>query len=109
MRALTKDARLILDRMEPDRRYEASALRALLPHVSAEGFREVMHELWIHRQVERAEYSGWQRRQSAPAHQAPDEAQHDDPGGATTSRFRQTKAIKPEDLFDHGSFADFFR
>jgi hypothetical protein len=111
MRALTKDARLILDRMEPDRRYEASALRALLPHVSAEGFREVMHELWIHRQVERAEYSGWQRRQSAPAHQAPVDAQHDRdrPEDARTSRFRQTKAIKPEDLFDHGSFADFFR
>ena len=109
MRALTKDARFILDRMEPDRRYDESELRALLPHVSAEGFREVMHELWVNRQVERAEHSGWRRRQSAPAHQAPVDAQHDGPGGARTSRFRQTKVVKPEDLFDHGSFADFFR
>lgn len=108
MRALTKDARLILDRMEPDRRYEASALRALLPHVSAEGFREVMHELWVHRQVERAEFSGWQRRQSAPAHQSPVDAQHDG-GGVSWTPGRQTKVVKPEDLFDHGTFADFFR
>jgi hypothetical protein len=96
MRALTKDARFILDRMEPDRCYEAWDLRALLPDASAEGFREVMHELWINRQVERARYSGWQRRRSAPAQQGP-------------SGFRQTKVVKPEDLFDHGSFADFFR
>ena len=109
MRALTKDARLILDRMERDRCYEASELRALLPNASAEGFREVMHELWINRQVERAEHSGWQRRQSAPAHQAPVDGQHDDPAVARTSGFRQTKVVRPEDLFDHGSFADFFR
>ena len=99
MRALTRDARLILDRMEQDRCYAVVELRAFLPDLSAEGFREVMHELWVNRQVERAEYSGWRRRQSAPAHQAP----------ADAHRFRQTKVVKPEDLFDHGSFADFFR
>jgi hypothetical protein len=109
MRALTKDARFILDRMEPDRCYEASDLRALLPDASAEGFREVMHELWINRQVERAEYSGWQRRRSAPAQQGPVDEQHDGRGVAGTSAFRQTKVVRPEDLFDHGSFADFFR
>jgi hypothetical protein len=105
MHAVSKDARFIVDRMEPDRCYQASDLRALLPHASAEGFREVMHELWVNRQVERVGYSGWQRHRSAPAHQGPVDAQHDGP----ISGFRQTKVVKPEDLFDHGSFADFFR
>ena len=108
MRALSKYARLVLDRMEPDRRYDASQLRALLPDVSAEGFRDVMHELWINRQVERAEYSGWQRRQSAPAHQAALGAEHEG-GDVSRTPGRLTKVVKPEDLFDHGSFADFFR
>jgi hypothetical protein len=102
MHALSKDARFILDRMEPDRCYAALDLRALVPEASAEGLREVMHELWVNRQVERVGYSGWQRHRSAPAHQEPVDAQQG-------SGFRQTKVVKPEDLFDHGSFADFFR
>jgi hypothetical protein len=97
MHALSKDARFILDRMESDRCYAALDLRALLPHASAEGFREIMHELWVNRQVERVGHSSWQRRPSAPPHQP------------TVEGFRQTKVVKPEDLFDHGSFADFFR
>ena len=104
MRALSQDARFILDHMDADRRYEAMDLRALLPDASAEGFREVMHELWVARQVERAGYSGWQRRRSAPAHQESVDAGHRSAPG-----FRQTKVVKPEDLFDHGSFSDFFR
>src|SRR6188474_1609568 len=104
MNALSKDARLILDRMEPDRYYEGSDLRACVPDASAEGFREIMHELWVNRQVERAGYSGWQRHRSAPAHQPPADAPHD-----ARAVFRQTKVVKPEDLFDHGSFTDFFR
>jgi hypothetical protein len=109
MHALSKDARFILDRMEPDRCYEALDLRALVPDASAEGFREVMHELWVNRQVERVGYSGWLRHLSAPAHQAPIDGKHDAGGVAPVSDFRQTKVVKPEDLFDHGSFADFFR
>jgi hypothetical protein len=108
MHALSRDARFILDRIQPDRCYEASDLRALVPHASAEEFREVMHELWVNRQVERVGYSGWQRRRSAPAHKGPVEAQHD-ARDVAVSRFRQTKVVKPEDLFDHGSFEDFFR
>ena len=104
MHGLSKDARFILDRMEPDQCYEALDLRALVPDASAEGFREIMHELWVNRQVERAGYSGWQRYRSAPAHQPPADAPHDARGV-----FRQTKVVKPEDLFDHGSFSDFFR
>jgi hypothetical protein len=109
MNALSKDARLILDRMEPDRYYEGSDLRACVPDASAEGFREVMHELWVNRHVERVGYSGWRRQRSAPAHQRPAEAQADGRDVTPASEFRQTKVVKPEDLFDHGSFTDLFR
>jgi hypothetical protein len=101
MYALSKDARFILERMEPDQRYEALDLRALVPNLSAEGVREVMHELWVNRQVERVGYSGWRRQQSDP--QADLRRADSDPG------FRQTKVVRPEDLFDHDSFNDFFR
>jgi hypothetical protein len=67
MYALSKDARFILDRMEPDRCYESLDLRAFVPDTSAEGLREVMHELWVNRQVERVGYSGWRCHRSAPA------------------------------------------
>jgi hypothetical protein len=109
MYALSKDARFILDRMESDRCYEPSDLRAFVPDASADGFREVMHELWVNRQVERVGYSGWRRHRSAPAHQPPAEAQLDARDAASPSGFRQTKVVKPEDLFDHGSFTDLFR
>ena len=77
MYALSKDARFILDRMEPDRCYESLDLGAFVPDTSAEGLREVMHELWVDRQVERVGYSGWRRHRSAPAHQLPVDAQLD--------------------------------
>lgn len=105
MHALSTHARLVLDRMEPDRYYEGSDLRACVPDASAEGFREVMHELWVNRHVERVGYSGWRRQRSAPAHQRP----VDGPDTTPASEFRQTKVVKPEDLFDHGSFTDLFR
>ena len=97
MQTLSKAARFILDRMEPGRRYQALDLRAFVPDASAEKLREVMHELWVNRQVERVGHLGWQRYQSAPRDVAP------------ASSRRQTKAVKPEDLFDHDSFTDFFR
>ena len=109
MNALSKDARLILDRMEPDRRYEALDLRALAPDASAEKLHDVMHELWVNRHVERVGYSGWRRQRSAPAHQRPADAQTDGRDVTPVSEFRQTKVVKPEDLFDHGSFTDLFR
>jgi hypothetical protein len=108
MHSLSTQAGFILDRMDHDRAYEASDLRALVPDTSAEGFRELMHELWVNRQVERIGLSGWQRRRSAPAHQADAQPDRRD-SGTGASGFRQTKVVKPEDLFDHGSFADFFR
>jgi hypothetical protein len=108
MHALSKVARFILDRMEPDHRYEALDLRAFVPDASAEKLRELMHELWVNRQVERVGYSGWQRLRSAPPYQRP-VAQLGAPDVAPVSGFRQTKVVKPEDLFDHTSFTDFFK
>ena len=109
MYALSRIARFILDRMEPDCRYESLELRAFAPDISAEKLRAVMHELWVNRQVERVGYSGWQRHRSAPPQQRPVDAQLDASDIAPESGFRQTKVVKPEDLFDHDSFTDFFR
>jgi hypothetical protein len=95
--------------MEPDRRYEAPDLRAFVPDASADKLREIMHELWVNRQVERVGYSGWQRYRSAPPHQSPVDAQLEARDVAPASDVRQTKVVKPEDLFDHGSFTDLFR
>ena len=61
MHSLSEDASLILDRMEPERLYTPQDLRAFLRDASVERVREVMHELWINRQVERVEYVGWRR------------------------------------------------
>ena len=109
MHALSNVAQFILDRMEPDRRYEAVDLRAFVPDASAERLREAMHELWVSRQVERIGASGWQRHRSAPPHQSALDPQPEARDAAQGPRFPQTKVVKPEDLFDHGSFTDFFR
>ena len=93
---LSEDARFILDHMEPDRRYEPQELRAFVPDTSVERLREIMHELWINRQVERAEYSGWRRHRSAPP----------DPPDPPS---REVQAVKPEELFDYATFGDFFK
>jgi hypothetical protein len=109
MHALSRIARFILDRMEPDRRYESLDLRAFAPDISAEKLGAVMHELWVNRQVERVGYSGWQRHRSAPPHQKPVDPQLDDRDVDRVSGLRETKVVKPDDLFDHASFTDFFR
>jgi hypothetical protein len=109
MHALSRVAQFILDRMEPDRRYEASDLRAFVSEASAEQLQEVMHELWVNRQVERVGHSAWQRHRSAPSHERPVDAQLEARDVTAVSGFRQTKVVKPEELFDHDSFTDFFR
>jgi hypothetical protein len=95
MHALSEYARFILDRMEPGRRYEPQDLRAFVLDTSIEHLREIMHELWVNRQVERVGYSGWRRHCSAPSH-VPHPAA------------REINAVNPEDLFDHATFPDFF-
>jgi hypothetical protein len=96
MSPLSDYARFILDRMEPGRPYEPQDLRAFDPGVSIERLREIMHELWVSRQVERIGYSGWRRHRSAPPHR---------PRPVS----RDMKLVKPEDLFDHATFAGFFK
>jgi hypothetical protein len=96
MYPLSTHARFILDRMEPDCRYELPDLRQLAPEAGVECLREIMHELWVSRQVERIGYSGWRRHRSAPPHR---------PRPVS----RDMKLVKPEDLFDHATFAGFFK
>jgi hypothetical protein len=96
MDALSESARFILDRMEPDRLYAAQDLRAFRLDTTVEQLREIMHELWIHRQVERVGYSCWRHRRSAPPH-----VPH--PVAGTLN------VVKPEDLFDHATFPEFFK
>ena len=96
MHPLSEHATFILEHMEPGRPYEPQDLRALAPDTSNERFREIMHELWINRQVERVGYAGWRRHRSAPA---------DRPDPVA----REVQTVKPEDLFDYATFADFFK
>jgi hypothetical protein len=96
MSVLSEHARCILDRLEGDRCYDVHDLRAFLTDASVERLREVMHELWINRQVERVGHSGWRRHRSTPALERP-------------AAGRTAKAVKPEELFDHDTFEEFFR
>ena len=96
MQPLSEYARFILDRMERDRRYEPQDLQPFVPDTGIEHLREIMHELWVNRQVERVGYSGWRRHCSA----APD---------VPLPPSRHIQTVKPEDLFDHATFADFFK
>jgi len=93
---LSEHATFILESMEPDRLYKPGDLRAFLPDASMERLREIMHELWLDRQVERVEYSGWRRHRSVPHHRQ-------QPASL------EVQVVKPEDLFDHDPFADFFK
>lgn len=95
MSSLSEHARLILDRMEADRHYEPQELRTFAPDASTEQLREIMHELWVNRRVERVGYSGWRRHRPASAHVA--------------HAAREVKTVKPEELFDHATFSDFFK
>ena len=95
MPPLSESARNILDRMEPDRRYGAQDVRAFCPDMGIERVRDIMHELWIHRQVERVGDSAW-RRHCSVSPDAPD------------PRTVDNRSVRPEDLFDHTAFAEFF-
>jgi hypothetical protein len=89
-------ATAILQSMTPDVGYTQGEMRALAPDLSPDALREVMHELWIGREVERYQDTGWRRvrtvRQIAPG----------DPETLRVGR------VKPEDLFDHEAFSDWF-
>ena len=99
--AMSARAAAILERMEPNRSYEAKELCALSPGISPEDLQDVMRELWLQRQVERTGYSGWRRERS----RSPVE-QHARPAHGDAAR---SKPVKPEDMFDHSEFADIFK
>lgn len=102
---LSPRARVILEQMEPNRSYEAKDLRACAPDITLEHLRDVMRELWVARQVERAGYSGWRRHRSvSPAADATQSGSHR--SAAAGARYRP---VKPEDLFDHDAFEDIFK
>jgi hypothetical protein len=113
MDPLSERATTILERMEPNRSYEPSELRALAPEPSIEGLREIMHELWVKRHVERVGYSGWRRDRSTCGSRKPPNS----PIASIVESLsygddlppRKTEAVRPEDLFDHDSFSGIFK
>jgi hypothetical protein len=102
---LSARATAILGQMVPNRSYETKDLRAFAPELTLEHLHDVMRELWVARQVERAGYSGWRRERSASP--ATDAAR----SGHQRSRPVGThyKPVKPEELFDHDAFEDMFK
>jgi hypothetical protein len=96
MGRLSEHATFILERMEPARLYEPQDLRAFLPDAGVERLREIMHELWIDRHVERVGYFGWRRHRSVSPRRAQPVS-------------LDVPSVNPEDLFDHDPFADFFK
>jgi hypothetical protein len=114
MQPLTAAAAAILDLMEPGRAYEASELRAFMPDASMDGLRELMHELWVKRRVERFGYSGWRRHESTCAsNRAPDLRTSADDGMprafAHYLPLGDNAAVRPEDLFDYSAFDGIFK
>ena len=57
-------AAAILDVMDHEREYEATALKSMFPDISMDTLREALHALWIERRVERVGISGWRRFES---------------------------------------------
>ena len=113
MYALSEMATTILERMDPNRIYEPLELREFVPDLSPERLRELMHELWVKRYVERCGYSGWRRDQSTCSVQAPpDSGGRMNPLAGRVGQElgrSQPEPVRPEDLFDHDSFAAFFK
>ena len=98
MHSLSEHARVILERMEPDLLYGPQELCAFLPDLTVERLREIMHELWINRHVERVDYSGWRRHRSASP-----------PASDASPAAGDVQVVTPGELFDHDSFAHFFK
>ncbi len=105
MPALSEPARTILERMDPNRGYGASELRAFAPELTMDALREAMRELWIAREVERFRDRGWRRVSST---RRPSESYA---GGGSAGDVASLKigTVRPEDLFDHDPFAGWFK
>jgi hypothetical protein len=109
MQPLSAAAAAILDHMEPRRPYDGAELQALLPNTSMDGVRDLMHELWLKRRVERFGYSAWRRHESTPVSSlSPDD------GRRTVREFQYvpvagSRPVRPEDLFDYSAFDGIFK
>jgi hypothetical protein len=113
MQALSSDATAILEVMEPNRLYKASELCARFSELSMDALRDIMHELWVKRHVERHGHLGWLRQQTTCASEY---AQ--DPRSCVHCRIArscshyvppaESQAVRPEQLFDHESFPGLF-
>ncbi len=97
MTYLNERARAVLDAMEAGPTYNAAELMALAEDLNIEALREVMRELWIAYEVERVGDDGWRRVLPAPGDRMPRDARSLRVG------------VKPEELFDHDSFAEWFK
>jgi hypothetical protein len=105
--ALSAKANAILERMEPNRSYDARTMRAFAPDLTLEQLHEVMRELWVERHVERVGHAGWRReRSSSPAAAA---AGPRDIGRGGSGNPAPARCVKPEDLFDHTAFEGLFK
>ena len=102
--ALSARATAIVEQMEPNRNYEVKDLRAFAPDLTLEHLQDIMRELWVARQVERAGY-GWRRQRSVSPGTAANRSDNQRP----RSPIARPQLVKPEDLFDHGSFEDLFK
>ena len=94
---LSTRAAAILELMEPDRGYGQAELRTLVPDLNAEALHDVMHELWIGREVERFQGTGWRRVRPVP------------PAAAGDPVALRVGHVRPQDLFDHDSFSEWFK
>lgn len=106
MPGLSRTAAEILDRMEPGTAYGASDLRTFAPDASPETLRELMHELWVNRRVERLGYAGWRISPSTSAADGRMPTAVRAPDAQVASK---PKPVKPEELFDHDRFSGFFK
>jgi hypothetical protein len=105
--ALSAKAKAILERMEPNRSYDAQTMRRFAPELTLEQLQEVMRELWVARHVERVGHAGWRReRSSSPAAAA---AGAREGGRGASGAAAPAKRVKPEDLFDHNAFEGLFK
>ena len=102
MQILSERVRELLEKMKPDRAYQLADLRPLMPGAGTDTLREMMHELWVNRQVERVGDAAWRRHRSLSPHER-------GAGDTVASSSRETKVVTPEELFDHDAFSDFFR
>ena len=113
MPALSEPALIILQLMEPGRGYEASELMTFAD-LTLDALCDVMHELWIAREVERSGDRGWRRvrstrrpRNLVDSMNAPASASAN--GGNRDTTSLRIGAVRPEDLFDHDAFAEWFK